>query len=73
MCVCVWLVGMMARGSSGKMWTLVKGLEAKPRSSFFTLYARDKQYGKVLSRRVIKTRFTLWKSWIHRREGIEGG
>lgn len=43
----------MARGFSGKIWTIIKSLEAKLRSSFFTLRASGKQYGKVLSRRVI--------------------
>ena len=46
-------LGGVARGSSGKIWTIIKGLEAKLRSSFFTLRASGKQYGKVLSRRVI--------------------
>ena len=52
-CVCEMRLGGVARGSSGKIWTIIKGLEAKLRSSFFTLRASGKQYGKVLSRRVI--------------------
>ena len=72
-CVCVKLVGMVARGSSGKMWTLVKGLEAKPRSSFFTLYARDKQYGKVLSRRVIRPDLLCGNPGFIEDRGLEEG
>ena len=53
------------------LFTIV--LEAKPKSSFFTLYARNKQYGKVLSRRVIRPDLLCGNPGFIEERGLEEG
>ena len=73
-CVCVWgwwgwwQEALVVRCG---LFTIV--LEAKPRSSFFTLYARDKQYGKVLSKRVIRPDLLCRNPGFIEERGLEEG